>query len=293
MTTRILILGASGMLGQSLFHYFGQRADRYSVYGAVRRRPEPWPWSGSGELIERVDALDIDSVARALDQARPQVVINCIGVVKQLAAASDPLTAIPVNSLFPHRLAGLCRLAGARLIHISTDCVFDGTKGSYTEDDPPSASDLYGLSKFLGEVRDPGSLTLRTSIIGHELYTKVGLVEWFLAQAGPVRGYANALYTGFPTVELARIIDEHLLPRPQLHGLYHVSSEAISKYDLLQLVKQFYGRPTVIERDETVRIDRSLRSERFRAATGFRPRSWPQMIEQMHEEYGQIRRARG
>jgi dTDP-4-dehydrorhamnose reductase len=291
--TRILILGASGMLGQSLFHYFGRRPDRCTVFGAVRRRPARWPWSGLGTLVDSIDALDIDSVARALREARPQLVLNCIGVVKQLAAASDPLTAIPVNSLFPHRLASLCRLAGARLVHVSTDCVFDGARGGYTEDDPPSASDLYGLSKYLGEVREPDCLTLRTSIIGHELHSAVGLVEWFLAQKGPVRGYALAIYSGFPTVELARIIEEHVMPAPDLNGLYHVSSDAISKYDLLELVKQAYGRPTVIERDETVRIDRSLRSEKFREATGFRPRPWRQMVEQMHEEYQQMRKARG
>jgi dTDP-4-dehydrorhamnose reductase len=230
-----------------------------------------------------VDVENTDSLTRLFAIERPDVVINCVGVVKQLDSANDPLVAVPINSLLPHRLARLCAVAGSRFIHVSTDCVFSGSKGLYTESDVADARDLYGLSKYLGEVDYPNAVTLRTSIVGHELGSAHGLVGWFLAQEGPVKGFTRAIFSGLPTVELARVIRDFVLPQPQMHGVYHVSAEPIAKYDLLRLVADVYGRDVQITPDDKLAIDRSLNSSRFRQLTGYAPPTWPELVRTMHQ----------
>jgi dTDP-4-dehydrorhamnose reductase len=283
---RVLVLGATGMLGHVLFRKLSEQ-EGLQVY-ATCRRVEPLEKALPRALLSRVrtgvSADDYRTVEQAIDALRPDVVINCVGIVKQLAGAEDPLVAIPVNALFPHRLAQTCGEAGARLIHLSTDCVFSGKSGNYTEADAPDAADLYGRSKLLGEVTAPGCVTLRTSLIGHELSGRHGLLEWFLAQGGPVRGFARAIFTGFPTVELARIVADRIIPNPSLFGLYHVSSDPISKYDLLKLFAREYGKTTPIARDDSSGCDRSLDSGRFRAATGYRPPPWPELVRAMRQD---------
>lgn len=281
--TTVLVLGASGMLGNAVLQVFAQ-SPGYSVVGTVRSASalRLLPESVRGQVLVGVDVENLDSLARVLGQVRPQVVINCVGLVKQLAEADDPLAALPINALLPHRLARLCELVQARLVHMSTDCVFSGAKGAYTEDDPSDASDLYGRSKLLGEVDYPHAVTLRTSIIGHELNSAHGLVGWFLAQRGRVKGYRRAVFSGLPTVVLAGIIRDHVLPHPELHGVLHVSAAPINKFELLSLVAKVYGSATEIIPDDTVRIDRSLDSKRFRAKTGFVADEWPELIRRMH-----------
>jgi dTDP-4-dehydrorhamnose reductase len=280
--TKVLVLGASGMLGNTALRLFSQ-SEGFSVAGTVRsgRAARLLPDELRPLLIEGVDVEQFDSLARSIELARPDVVINCIGVVKQLAEADDPLTALPLNSLLPHRLARLCSLAGARLIHISTDCVFSGAKGGYAENDFPDANDLYGRSKYLGEVDYPNAITLRTSIIGHELDGARSLLCWFLAQSGSVHGYTRAVFSGLPTVELARVVRDFVLPNPELRGLYHVSAPAINKYDLLRLVAAAYGKTIEITPFDQLVIDRSLDSTRFRAATGYAPAAWPELVQRM------------
>jgi dTDP-4-dehydrorhamnose reductase len=218
-----------------------------------------------------------------MGDVRPDVVINCVGVVKQLSAAKDPLVSIALNALFPHRLAELCAVAGARLVHISTDCVFDGRKGDYTESDPSNAEDLYGKSKFLGEVDYSHAVTLRTSIIGHELNSAHSLIDWFLSQPGPsVKGYRKAIYTGLPTVEIARIIRDVVLPDAALCGVWHVASDKVSKYDLLNMVASTYGKVIEIVPDDVVAIDRSMDGSRFSARTGYVAPPWPELVARMH-----------
>ncbi|MGE5664253.1 MAG: dTDP-4-dehydrorhamnose reductase family protein [Deltaproteobacteria bacterium] len=284
---RVLVLGATGMLGHALFTLLSERGD-LDVHGTVRRREGLARWF-SGELIARihggVNADEIGSVRRALDEASPDVVVNAIGVIKQLPEAQDPVVAISINALFPHRLALACRAAGARLIHVGTDCVFSGVKGNYAEDDFPDAPDLYGRTKLLGEATGPGCLTLRTSLVGHELQGRLGLVEWFLSREEDVQGYSNAVFSGFPTVEFARIVAERVIPNEELAGLYHVSSDPISKYDLLRLLAARYGKRIGIERQEEFRCDRSLDSTRFRRATGYDPPAWPDLVEAMHRNF--------
>jgi dTDP-4-dehydrorhamnose reductase len=282
---QITVLGATGMLGNSVLRFFAQNPD-YEVHGTVRN------WSSVRELqnmapkarfVHGVDVESLDSLTRMFAIAQPDIVINCIGIVKQLADANDPLIALPINALLPHRLARLAQVAGARLVHMSTDCVFSGAKGNYIESDLPDAYDLYGRSKLLGEVDYPNAVTLRTSIIGHELTGNRSLIDWFLSQTGEVQGYKNAIFSGLPTVEIARIIHDHVIPNPDLHGLYHVSAEPINKFDLLSLVSKEYGKEIAIHPKDDFKIDRSLNSDRFRLATGFQPEPWPELIYRMHQ----------
>lgn len=281
---KILVLGVSGMLGSAMFRTFCE-AGGFEVVGTARnaRTVQAFGEGPSGRLITDVDVLDQDRLAALFLTEKPDLVINCVGLVKQIPSAQDPLVALPINSLFPHRLARLCGVACARLIHISTDCVFSGEKGLYLESDPADALDLYGRSKHLGEtVTYSNAITLRTSIIGRELTTAHSLVDWFLAQTGTIQGFTKAIFSGLPTDELARVIRNFVFPRPELSGLYHVSAAPISKFDLLRLVAQTYGKEIEIEPSERLVIDRSLNSTRFSEATGYVAAPWPDLIKTMH-----------
>lgn len=280
---RILVLGASGMLGNAVLRVMSENQD-WEVFGTVRSSSMRQFFSNRvvGRLITGCDVGDHDALIKLFTQTRPNVVINCIGLIKQLADADDPLEAIPINSLLPHRLAGLCALVGARLVHMSTDCVFSGEKGGYTEDDTSDAKDLYGKSKFLGEVYYPHSITLRTSIVGHELQSAHGLVGWFLSQQDQCKGFKQAIYSGLPAVALAQLIRDVVIPRPDLSGLYHVAAQPISKYDLLRLIAEVYGKAIEIVPDEHLVIDRSLNADRFKAATSYVAPEWPDLIKLMY-----------
>jgi dTDP-4-dehydrorhamnose reductase len=275
------------MLGHVLFSLLSGRPE-FAVFATVRGTKDLGRWFPpdlQGRIRGGVDAERFDTVSRVLDEIRPDVVVNCIGIIKQLPLAKDPVVSITVNALFPHRLARACAEAGARLIHVGTDCVFSGKKGNYRESDRPDATDLYGRTKLLGEVDSPHCVTLRTSLVGHELSARHGLIEWFLEQEGTVRGFARAVFSGFPTVELAGIVAERVIPNEELTGLYHVSSEPVSKYELLRLVREQYGKKIRIERDEEFACDRSLDSSRFRKATGYQPPPWPAMVSRMHADF--------
>jgi len=281
---KILVLGASGMLGNAVLRVLAG-SPQLDVVGTVRssRSVGLLPNTLGERLVSGVDVENSDTLVSLFSKVRPAVVINCIGLVKQLAESDDPLQAIPVNSVLPHRLARLCDAVGARLVHMSTDCVFSGKRGMYSETDFPDADDLYGRSKFLGEVDYPNAITLRTSIIGHERDGARSLINWFLSQEGQVKGYARAVFSGFPTVEIARIIRDYVIPNPELHGVFNVSAEPINKFDLLTLVAEVYGKSIEIVSDDKLVIDRSLDSTRFRQATGFSPEPWPELIRRMHE----------
>jgi dTDP-4-dehydrorhamnose reductase len=279
---RVLILGAGGMLGHKLWQTLRGRFETWVTLRSDLRGYAPYQLFDPQRTVEAVDARDFASVQRAIETVRPGVVINCIGIIKQVPEAQDPILSQTINAEFPHHLERFCRPAGVRLLHFSTDCVFSGRKGNYREDDVPDAADLYGRSKFEGEVKEQGSLTLRTSMIGRELRSRSGLVEWFLHQrGGTVRGFQRALFSGFSTLALSRIVADLLERHPQLSGIYHVSSGAISKYDLLVLLRDAYGVKVNIEPADEPVIDRSLDSRRFRDATGFVPPPWPQMVKEM------------
>jgi dTDP-4-dehydrorhamnose reductase len=281
---KVLILGVSGMLGHSSYRLFAS-SPGFDVIGTARVLTglESLPRGDGARIVAGIDISDFDRLVRLFAEERPNVVVNCVGVIKQLAASKDPLASIAINALLPHRLAQLCAAVNARLIQISTDCVFNGRKGNYRESDYPDAEDLYGRTKLLGEVDYPNAITLRTSIIGHEIGSTVSLIDWFLSQPGPtVHGYRKAIYTGLPTVELARVVRDVVIPRPELRGLWHLSSDSINKYDLLQLVAKTYGKTIEILPDDSVNIDRSLDGTRFRNATGYVAAPWGELVKLMH-----------
>jgi dTDP-4-dehydrorhamnose reductase len=280
-----LILGGDGMLGHRLFLHL---RDRHEVRVTLRRGLSDYKHYGlftPEDAYAGVEALDRDALTGVFADFRPEAVVNAVGIVKQRGAAKEAIPSLEVNSLLPHRLALLCRAVGARLVHISTDCVFSGRDGNYTEESFPDAGDLYGRSKLLGEVDEPGSITLRTSIIGLELSRKTGLIEWFLAQKGEVRGFTNAIYTGLTTAELSRVIERVLVEHPDLHGVWQVASEKINKHDLLVRFSEILGRDDVtIVPDASVKIDRSLVGDAFRGATGYSAPSWEEMLVELGAE---------
>ncbi len=282
---RVLVLGVTGIIGHAVWCSLRENAD-LDVWGTFRSPNKliHFPSNTHTQLICGLDVLNQDELISAFEQVKPDVVINCIGLIKQLSSANDPLAIIPINALFPHRLAKICALTHARLIHMSTDCVFSGKKGSYVESDPSDAEDLYGKSKFIGELTQlPNTVTLRTSTIGHELNSRYALIDWFLSQNDKVKGYVNAIFSGLPTIELGRVIRDYVIPNRDLVGLYHVSAKPIGKYDLLQMVAEVYNKNIIIEPDSSVFIDRSLCSKRFEEQTGYIAPSWPQLIELMYE----------
>ena len=282
---RLLILGGSGMLGHQLWR--GLHA-QHDTWVTLRR---PVADFAVHNLFDEAKAIQLDDITddtaleRALGQAKPEAVINCVGLIKQRDEASDEALTLRVNAEFPHRLAKRCGEAGARLIHFSTDCIFAGTKGNYTESDPSDAADLYGQSKHQGEVADAHSVTLRTSVIGHELGTNLALLDWFLSQRGQaISGFTKAIYSGFTTLEMARIVDRILTQHPALSGVWHVASESISKFALLQLCREKLGWEGVIEPNDEFVCDRSLNADRFNQATGYTPPSWETMISELAQQ---------
>lgn len=290
----VLIFGATGMLGHTLMHSMSKS---FTVFGTIRRKENDFsnhPLLEGMNLIGNTYAEDENSIESAINTADPDVLINCIGIIKQLSEAKDPIKSITINSLFPHVLAKLCHKRGIRLIHMSTDCVFSGEKGNYSEDDVPDAFDLYGRSKLLGELFEPGCLTLRTSIIGRELNSANGLLEWILSQQGKtIQGFKNAKFSGFTTNALSDIITKIIVNFPDLEGLYHVSSDPISKFNLLSLVKERFELDIEIEPDETVTIDRSLNSLKFRHKTKIYIPSWEEMIKQLRNDRTRYDKIRG
>ena len=282
---RVLVLGVTGMLGNAMLKQL-LRDTGLETWGTVRSDSGTrfTPESCRSRIIDGVDVIDQDALLRAVSVCRPHVIINCVGLIKQLDQANDPLAVLPINAILPHRLSRLCAAVGARLIHISTDCVFSGKTGGYRESDPSDAEDLYGKSKHLGEIGGEAHvITLRTSIIGHELQSRRGLIDWFLSQEGDVPGFSRAIFSGLPTVELARVIREFVIPNESLSGLYHVAARAISKLDLLRLVADVYGKKVNLIPDDRLRVDRSLDPGRFGSATGYVAPEWPALIQAMRE----------
>lgn len=286
---KVLILGGSGMLGHTLFRYLSGNPS-LDVFATVRSSKALSPWLPTNQMKkvrQDVDIHQTDSLVKVFTEVKPNFVVNCIGIIKQVPEAEDPLATIMTNALLPHRIASLCGAVGARMIHVSTDCVFDGEKGSYAENDLSNAADLYGRTKLLGEVAYSHCVTLRTSIIGHELKGNYGLVEWFLSQKEGVHGFRKVIFSGFPTVELSRIIGDYVIPNMEMSGLYHVSSNPISKYELLQLINAQYGRKIEIKPEDSFGLDRSLDSSIFRSLTGYNPPTWTELVRSMYQDYSQ------
>jgi len=291
---RVLILGGAGMLGHKLWQTCASAFDSFVTLRDEFASVARFGIFDKTRTLTGVRADDFASVQRGLSTVRPDVVVNCIGIVKQDAAAKDPIASITINSLFPHRLAQTCGDLNARLIHLSTDCVFSGSKGNYAEGDSADPPDLYGRTKLLGEIMADNCLTIRTSMIGRELRGSHGLLEWFLSQEGKrVRGFKRAIFSGFTTNALAGTIVEIIERHQNLQGIWHVAASPITKFDLLTLIKQTYELEIEIEADENFSCDRSLEGRRFAETTGFQAPAWPAMIAEMHADptpYNSFRR---
>ncbi len=278
---RVLVLGGTGMLGHVLWSECSQRFDAFSTV-----RSDAVPDRASGVLdpertLTGVRVEEEASVTEALERSEPEVVVNCIGLVKQRPEAADAAALVRANALFPQQLRAACEQGGARLIQISTDCVFAGDRGGYSEADRPDPVDLYGRSKLAGEPEGEGVLTLRTSMLGRELDRASGLLEWFISVRGEVGGYPRAVFTGPTTPVLARLIGDLIDRHTELDGIWHVGAEPISKFDLLTLVRDAFGLDVTLVPDPSVEVDRSLDSSRLRAATGWEPPGWSEMVEEL------------
>jgi len=274
------------MLGHKAYQILSKDFDTYATFKHFNDRLHNTKIFDKNKIVDKIDVFHFSDLARAIENIKPDLLLNCIGIIKQLRDAQNSKFSIYINALFPHLLEELCTAKGCKLIHISTDCVFSGRKGNYAEKDISDAEDLYGRTKFLGEVsRSDAALTMRTSIIGRELFTQHGLIEWFLAQNhSKVNGYVNAIYTGLTTDALCKEIKRVISGYPHLSGLYHVSSNKISKYKLLGLIKNIYGLDIEILPHETFHCDRSLDSSQYREKTGFQPPSWEDMIQKMFQD---------
>ncbi len=281
---KVLVLGASGLIGSTTLRVLSERSD-WQVYGTIRSDSirQLLPKIGTDKLVSNLDADNFSSIVQTMNEIKPDVVINCIGATKHKKEGNSPINAISLNALLPHQLVQVCALAGARFIHISTDCVFSGKAGFYSEDDFADADDVYGRSKALGEVNYGGALTLRTSTIGHELQSNYGLLNWFLSQESTCRGFNKAIFSGLPTVVFAQVIRDVVLENKRLSGLYHVAAQPINKYDLLRLIAKIYKKDIDIICDDSLVIDRSLNASKFNKVTGYNPPAWQSLIETMHQ----------
>lgn len=284
----IVVLGCTGMLGHKLVQTISATTD-YHVYGTVRSlnsdRLSQIPKNNKVTIVSDIHADSLTNLENLLAKARPIAVVNCIGIIKQLPEGSQPLPCIKINSLFPHQLAELTKKVGSRLFHFSTDCVYSGIKGHYQETDPTDPQDIYGKSKALGELNGPGCFTIRSSIIGPELGSKLGLFEWFCSQKGrSVKGYRKALYTGFTTAAMSQILLMLIEKFPEISGVWNVASTPISKYEILGLINSHLKLGITIEEDQSYAVNRTLDGSKFEKATGFRPPTWEQMISQLAQD---------
>jgi dTDP-4-dehydrorhamnose reductase len=282
---KVIILGAGGMLGHKMVQRLSTQFETIATLrNPIKDKVASYCFS-KAKIVTGILADNISSIKKLLDEEQPDVVINCIGVIKQLKESKDPLPTLKTNAVFPQLVGKLCSERKIRFIHFSTDCVFSGKKGNYLESDIPDSDDLYGISKQLGEVIYPRCLVIRTSIIGRELRHGVSLVEWFLSQrSGQVKGYTKALYTGFTTNAMADLVANLIQNHPTLEGLWHVSSDPINKYELLQIINQVYELDIQIEPYDQFKCDRRLDSTAFRQLTQFKPLSWQEMINKMHAD---------
>jgi dTDP-4-dehydrorhamnose reductase len=287
---KILVLGATGMLGHRAARLL---SDRHDVVGTVRSAyAAAEAFAPRARFVTGVSVEEPESLIEVVDSVRPDAIVNCIGVVKQRPEAHESVPSIRANALFPHEVAEVCRLAGIRFVHVSTDCVFTGVRGGYTETDVPDATDLYGLSKLLGEVTEvPGAVTVRTSMVGWELRQPTGLLEWFAGRRGErCDGYRKAIFSGLATSDLVDVIEKLCTTWRGIDGLWHVSTDPISKYDLLSALNVELGWDIDITPHDEPSIDRSLDSTRFRRRTGWEPRPWAETVARLAAERAEYER---
>ena len=283
---KVCVLGAGGLLGHMLIRVLSESND---VFGITRENPKissPLAnFLSQEKWIGGVDASIPHSIKKIFETDQFDVAINCIGLIKQRDSIVSDSEMMVINGEFPHRLAQFANSYGTRVIHISTDCVFSGTKGSYSESDTPDPVDVYGKSKLLGELNDSDNLTLRTSHIGRELTVKKSFIEWLVSQrGGHVNGYSHAIYSGLTTQALARTISKLLLGNLHLTGLFHVSSQPISKLEIINKLNELLDLQLTVTPDASVQINRSLNSEKFQNATSISPQTWDEMLSDLCQD---------
>ena len=281
---KILVLGASGMIGSAMFRVLGGY-DEFNVWGTIRKENvlKMFTQREARKILYAEELININNLSKLLNSLKPEVVINCAGLTKHRIGSNDPQISLPINALFPHKLADLSSSIGAKVIHISTDCVFSGDDGPYTEDAKLDGTDMYGIAKALGELHRVNTVTLRTSTVGHEFMTEYGLLEWFLAQNNSCKGYANALFSGLTNIEFARVVAEFVIPNKDMSGIYHVGGKEINKFDLLTIFSNVYRKEIKIIRDESLTINRSLNSHKFKIKTGYTECGWDDMVSSMRQ----------
>lgn len=269
------------MLGSALIKGLG---NTYNVIGTSRRNVSNASFFRGFKVYSGIASTDLESINTIILKHEIDIVINCVGVVKQVESSASVLDCLPVNSLFPHQLNNICKQNQIKLIQFSTDCVFTGASGYYKESDTPDCRDIYGMSKYLGELQDEDSLTIRTSLIGHELFNSHSLVDWFLNQNGVVNGFSKAFFSGFPTIFIADILKLYVLGK-NLSGVYHVAASPISKYELLSMISKQYSHDIKIYKETHTEVNRVLDGRKFEAETGFVSPSWDDLIKTMYETY--------
>jgi dTDP-4-dehydrorhamnose reductase len=283
---RILILGGTGLLGHKMWQRLSARLG--DVYVTLRKSKKLYEKCGlfrSSKAIDQVELNDFSRLKNVLDDIKPAIVINCAGVTLRNPEATDTISSITMNALLPHKVLAWCKENGAKAIHFSTVCVFDGKDGHYDENSPPNARDIYGRTKSLGDLIDPQALTIRSSFIGRELQAGTELMEWFLSQRGKkIKGFRRAIFTGVTTSVMADIVADIIERFPDMSGLYHLSSEVISKHDLLGLLRDACKVDVEIEPDDAYECRRDLDDRKLRQAIGFRCPSWKQMAEDLAGE---------
>ena len=281
---RLFILGSNGLLGNTIAKYFLNKPN-YITFAGVRNNTKISLFNRNylENFVIIKDVLDTLELEKKIKVLKPNVIINCTGINNKKIYNNLAEKYITINSLFPHKLSEICFLNDVRLIQFSSDCVFSGKKGFYNESDNPDPIDLYGRSKLLGEVKHTNTITIRKSAIGHELCSRFGLLEWFLNQEKKVKGYKNVIFSGLTVLELAKIIDTHIIPRNELNGIFHIAGEPISKLDLLKIIAYEYKKTINIIPDALKNIDRSLNGSYFNKLTGYKSKKWPLLIKDMHE----------
>ncbi len=279
---RICVLGASGLIGHKLVQQLRPRfGDVVGVLHGTREGLEHTGLYDADVTVENLQAEDWDQVEGILSDVKPDAVLNCAGITKRRPEVDEPRLAIAVNALLPHLIADWAKNNNSRLIHFSTDCVFDGTKGDYTEDDYTSGTDAYGRTKALGEVNDDHNLTIRSSFIGRELRVHSELLDWFLHQRGQsIGGFSKALYTGISTLEMSRIVGDIIEHHSGLAGLYQLSMpQAIDKYSLICLFRDAFGMDVEIAPNDSVEVKANLIGDKLREAIGYELPSWEEMVQ--------------
>jgi dTDP-4-dehydrorhamnose reductase len=279
---KVLIFGATGMLGRALVKLLAGQKD-INLYASQHITKESIVRPKVNYVV--CDVLDSTMLNDVFHKIRPEVVVNCISPPRSSIRSNNVLDLVPICSLLPHRLQLLCLEFNTRFIHISTDAIFSGISGFYDEMDRPDPIDTYGRAKLLGEVSSNNSITLRTSMIGHENGVGEGLLDWFMTQKNTCKCYRKVIFSGLPVCILAKVIKEYLITNDNLHGIFNVAAEPISKYALLSLVADIYHLPIIVLPDDNIKMDRSLSPLKFHKATGFVAPSWGEMVSAMYMDY--------